>query len=40
VRWPDENRLAAKRPATAKKKFGSMTRRAGRVRGAVSAEPR
>jgi stearoyl-CoA desaturase (delta-9 desaturase) len=40
VRWPDENRLAAKRPATAKKKFGSMTRRAGRVRGVVSAESR
>ena len=40
VRWPDENRLAAKRPATAKRKFGSMTRRAGRVRGAVSAESR
>src|SRR6185437_2259179 len=38
VRWPDEERLTAKRPATAKRKFGSMTRRAGRVRGAASAE--
>jgi stearoyl-CoA desaturase (delta-9 desaturase) len=37
VRWPDEERLTAKRPATAKRKFGSMTRRAGRVRGAASA---
>jgi stearoyl-CoA desaturase (Delta-9 desaturase) len=40
VRWPDEDRLAAKRPATAKRKFGSMTRRASRIRGAVSAESR
>ena len=40
VRWPDEERLTAKRPATATRKLGSMTRRAGRVRGAVSAEPR
>jgi stearoyl-CoA desaturase (Delta-9 desaturase) len=40
VRWPDEDRLAAKRPGTATRKFGSMTRRAGRVRGAVPAEPR
>ncbi len=40
VRWPDEDRLAAKRPATATRKLGSMTRRAGRVRGAVSAESR
>jgi stearoyl-CoA desaturase (delta-9 desaturase) len=40
VRWPDEDRLAAKRPATATKKLGSMTiRRAGQVRGAVAAEP-
>jgi len=40
VRWPDEDRLAAKRPATATKKLGSMTiRRAGQVRGAVPAEP-
>jgi len=36
VRWPDEKKLAAKRRATATRKFGSMTRR---VRGAVSAEP-
>jgi stearoyl-CoA desaturase (Delta-9 desaturase) len=27
VRWPDEERLTAKRPATAKRKLGSMTRR-------------
>jgi stearoyl-CoA desaturase (Delta-9 desaturase) len=27
VRWPDEERLAAKRPATATRKLGSMTRR-------------
>jgi len=40
VRWPDEERLEAKRPATATRKLGSMTRRAGRVRGAVPAEPR
>jgi len=50
VRWPDEGRLAAKRPATATRKLGSMTvrnsgpatrgRQNGRVRGAVSAEPR
>ena len=40
VRWPDEERLTAKRPAMATRKFGSMTRRAGRVRGAVSAESR
>jgi stearoyl-CoA desaturase (Delta-9 desaturase) len=51
VRWPDEDRLAAKRPATATRKLGSMTRRrlAGEPRevvspeqysGAVSAEPR
>jgi hypothetical protein len=40
VRWPDEDRLAGKRPATATKKLGSMTiRRAGQVRGAVAAEP-
>jgi stearoyl-CoA desaturase (delta-9 desaturase) len=40
VRWPDEDRLAAKRPATATKKLGSMTiRRAGQVRGAPAAEP-
>ena len=40
VRWPDEDRLAAKRPATATRKLGSMTiRRAGQVRGAVAAEP-
>jgi stearoyl-CoA desaturase (delta-9 desaturase) len=40
VRWPDEDRLAAKRPATATKKLGSMTiRRAAQVRGAAAAEP-
>jgi stearoyl-CoA desaturase (Delta-9 desaturase) len=38
VRWPDEERLTAKRPATATRKLGSMTRRAASVRGAVSAE--
>jgi len=38
VRWPDEERLSAKRPATATRKLGSMTRRAARVRGAMSAE--
>jgi len=27
VRWPDEDRLTAKRPATATRKLGSMTRR-------------
>jgi len=37
VRWPDEERLTAKRPATATRKLGSMTRRAGRVRSAASA---
>ncbi len=40
VRWPDEERLSAKRPATATRKLGSMTRRADRVRGAVYAESR
>jgi len=49
VRWPDEERLSAKRPAGAKRKLGYMTMRAlsrdgsvtrsGRARGAVSAEP-
>jgi stearoyl-CoA desaturase (delta-9 desaturase) len=39
VRWPDEARLSAKRPATATRKLGSMTRRTGRARGVVSAEP-
>jgi stearoyl-CoA desaturase (Delta-9 desaturase) len=38
VRWPDEERLQAKLPAGARRKLGSMTRRSGRVRGAVSAE--
>ena len=37
VRWPDEDRLSAKRPATATRKLGSMTRRAARV-GTESAE--
>src|SRR5580700_9810639 len=40
VRWPEETRLSAKRPATATRKLGSMTRRADRVRGAVPAESR
>ncbi|HEX6520423.1 MAG TPA: fatty acid desaturase [Streptosporangiaceae bacterium] len=40
VRWPDEDRLAAKRPATATRKLGSMTRRRGSVRSAASAESR
>jgi stearoyl-CoA desaturase (delta-9 desaturase) len=40
VRWPDEERLSAKRPATAKRKFGSMTRRTDRVRGTATAESR
>jgi stearoyl-CoA desaturase (delta-9 desaturase) len=40
VRWPDEDRLAAKRPATATRKLGSMTmQRARQARGAVAAEP-
>src|SRR5450755_3101467 len=38
VRWPDEERLSAKRPATAKRKFGSMTRRTDPARSAVTAE--
>jgi stearoyl-CoA desaturase (delta-9 desaturase) len=38
VRWPDEERLTAKRPATAKRKLGSWTRLAARERGAVTAE--
>jgi stearoyl-CoA desaturase (delta-9 desaturase) len=48
VRWPDEDRLAAKRPATSTRKLGSMrmrksgsaARHADRVRGAVTAESR
>ncbi len=40
VRWPDEERLSAKRPAAATRKLGSMTRRAVRVRDVVSAESR
>jgi stearoyl-CoA desaturase (delta-9 desaturase) len=41
VRWPDEQRLAAKRPATATRKLGSMTtRRAAGESGAVSAQSR
>jgi stearoyl-CoA desaturase (Delta-9 desaturase) len=35
VRWPDEERLNAKRPADATRKLGSMTKR---TRGATSAE--
>ena len=38
VRWPDEERLSAKRPATATRKLGSMTRRAARPRGAAPAK--
>jgi stearoyl-CoA desaturase (Delta-9 desaturase) len=42
VRWPDEKKLAAKRPATATRKFGSMTRRAlsadGSLRAVASAQ--
>jgi stearoyl-CoA desaturase (delta-9 desaturase) len=38
VRWPDAERLSAKRPAGATRKLGSWTRLAGRVRGAASAE--
>ena len=38
VRWPDEERLSAKRPANATRKLGSMTRRADRVRGVAPAE--
>jgi stearoyl-CoA desaturase (Delta-9 desaturase) len=40
VRWPDEERLTAKRPATATRKLGSWTRLAARGRGAVSAQSR
>jgi stearoyl-CoA desaturase (Delta-9 desaturase) len=40
VRWPDEDRLSAKRPADAKRKLGSMTKRSGSVRSAASAESR
>jgi stearoyl-CoA desaturase (Delta-9 desaturase) len=40
VRWPDEDRLTAKRPATATRKLGSWTRLAARGRSAVSAESR
>jgi stearoyl-CoA desaturase (delta-9 desaturase) len=40
VRWPDEDRLSAKRPATATRKLGSMTKRSGVVRSAASSESR
>ncbi len=40
VRWPDAERLSAKRPAGATRKLGSSTRLAGRARGAAAAEPR
>jgi stearoyl-CoA desaturase (delta-9 desaturase) len=40
VRWPDEERLAAKRPAAATRKLGNWTRLAARGRSAVSAESR
>jgi stearoyl-CoA desaturase (Delta-9 desaturase) len=39
VRWPDAERLSAKRPAGATRKLGSWTRLAGRVHGAASVEP-
>jgi stearoyl-CoA desaturase (Delta-9 desaturase) len=39
VRWPDAERLSAKRPAGATRKLGSWTRLSGRVRGVASAEP-
>jgi stearoyl-CoA desaturase (Delta-9 desaturase) len=39
VRWPDAERLSAKRPANATRKLGSWTRLAGRARGVASAEP-
>jgi len=38
VRWPDAERLSAKRPAGATRKLGSWTRLAGRVRGVASVE--
>ncbi len=38
VRWPDAERLSAKRPAGATRKLGSWTRLACRVRGAAPAE--
>ena len=38
VRWPDEDRLTAKRPATATRKLGSMTRRSSRLRNAAPAQ--
>ena len=38
VRWPDEERLTAKRPAGSTRKLGSMTKRSGGVRSAVSSE--
>jgi stearoyl-CoA desaturase (delta-9 desaturase) len=40
VRWPDEDRLSAKRPADAKRKLGSMTKRSTGVRSAVPSESR
>jgi stearoyl-CoA desaturase (delta-9 desaturase) len=40
VRWPDEERLTAKRPPDATRKLGSMTKRSGEVRSAISAESR
>jgi len=40
VRWPDEDRLTAKRPTAATRKLGNWTRLAARGRGAVSAESR
>ncbi|HEY4603124.1 MAG TPA: acyl-CoA desaturase [Blastococcus sp.] len=40
VRWPDEERLTAKRPAAAKRKLGAWTRLAARGRSAATAESR
>ena len=40
VRWPDEERLTAKRPATAKRKLGAWTRLAARGRSTATAESR
>jgi stearoyl-CoA desaturase (delta-9 desaturase) len=37
VRWPDEARLAAKRPATATRRLGSMTKRIDKAKGSDKA---
>jgi stearoyl-CoA desaturase (delta-9 desaturase) len=39
VRWPDEARLAAKRPATATRSLGGMTKRGTAKRGEKAARP-